>query len=219
MSTAAGSRLGKKKKAQSTQGAEVVPLRSQLRQLTKERLVDAAVELFVEKGYRATSVADIAAAAGTTPTTFYRYFPTKSDIARLLQDRINVEVKKTLDALDQIKRPTRAAIREWVDQYGQMWQRMHVLCDAYWEATATDSKLAAELVPITRELIDSMELISSMPEGKSREKFQSRLVLLYLLMDRLFYLVTIQGHSATATRMLDEFAEITWDALFSGSAK
>jgi AcrR family transcriptional regulator len=211
--------LAKAKKKGDAGGSEVVSLRSQLRQLTRERLVSAAVELFVEKGYRATSVADIAAAAGTTPTTFYRYFPTKSDIARLLQDRINVEVKKTLDALDQIKRPTRVAIREWVDQYGQMWQRMHVLCNAYWEATATDPRLAAELVPITRGLTDSMELISSMPEGKNREKFQSRLVLLYLLMDRLFYLVTIQGHNATAMRMLDEFAEILWDALFSGGAR
>jgi AcrR family transcriptional regulator len=215
MSTVAASRSSKKKKSHDTESAEVVSLRSQLRQLTQERLVSAAVELFVEKGYRATSVADIAAAAGTTPTTFYRYFPTKSDLARLLQDRINVEVKKTLDALDQIKRPTRAAIRDWVDQYGQMWQRMHVLCNAYWEATSTDPKLAAELVPITRQLTDSMELISGMPEGKSREKFQSRLVLMYLLMDRLLYLVNIQGHNATAMRMLDEFADILWDSLFA----
>ena len=100
---------------------KVVSLRSQLKQLTKERLIDSAVELFAEKGYRATSVADIAAAAGTTATTFYRYFPTKSDVARLLQDRINIEVKKTLDALDEVKRPSRAAIRAWIDQYADMW--------------------------------------------------------------------------------------------------
>lgn len=215
MTTASALRASKKGKARGPANGEVVSLRSQLKQLTRERLVSAAVELFAEKGYRATSVADIAAAAGTTATTFYRYFPTKSDIARLLQDRINVEVKKTLDALDEIKRPTRAAIREWVDQYGQMWQRMHVLCDAYWEATSTDPKLAAELVPITSRLIESMKLLESIPEGKARDKFQARLVLLYLLMDRLLYLVSIQGHNATATRMLDEFAEILWESLFS----
>src|SRR5690606_27193523 len=162
--TASALRASKKGKARGPANGEGVSLRSQLKQLTRERLVSAAVELFAEKGYRATSVADIAAAAGTTATTFYRYFPTKSDIARLLQDRINVEVKKTLDALDEIKRPTRAAIREWVDQYGQMWQRMHVLCDAYWEATSTDPKLAAELVPITSRLIESMKLLESIPE-------------------------------------------------------
>ncbi len=70
----------------------------------------------------------------------------------------------------EIKRPTRAAIREWVDQYGQMWQRMHVLCDAYWEATSTDPKLAAELVPITSRLIESMKLLESIPEGKARDE-------------------------------------------------
>jgi AcrR family transcriptional regulator len=214
MTTSSASRASKRGENRRATG-EVTSLRAQLKQLTKERLVSAAVELFAEKGYRATSVADIAAAAGTTATTFYRYFPTKSDVARLLQDRINVEVQKTLDALDEMKRPSRAAVRAWVDQYGQMWQRMHVLCDAYWDATSTDPKLAAELVPITNRLTESMRIMESLPEGKAREKFQSRLVLLYLLMDRLLYLVNIQDHNPTAMRMLDEFSEILWESLFS----
>jgi AcrR family transcriptional regulator len=178
--------------------------------------VSCAVELFAEKGYRGASVAEIAAAAGTTPTTFYRYFATKSDIARLLQERINVEVKATLDALDGVQRPTRAAVRGWIDQYSAMWERQHVLCDAFWEATSTDPALAAELVPITERLTDSMKIVASMPDARSRKKFHARLVMMYLLMDRLLYLVNIQGHNATAQRMLDEFSEILWESLFAG---
>ncbi len=63
-------------------------LRSQLKRLTKERLISSAIELFRLNGFRATSVGDIAKAAGTTPTTFYRYFSSKSDIARLSQGRV-----------------------------------------------------------------------------------------------------------------------------------
>lgn len=198
--------------------AELSPvqsLRSEHKRLTRERLISAAVELFAEHGYRATSVGEIARAAGTTATTFYRYFTGKADIARLLQDRINVEVKKHLDALDEIKRPTRQAVRGWIEQYGQMWRRVHVLCNAYWEATATDPELAAEVVPVTYRLTESMRLLGSLPEGKAREKLQTRLVLMYLLMDRLFYLVNVQGRNATAIRMLEEFSEILWDSLFS----
>lgn len=196
---------------------KIQSLRSEHKRLTRERLISAAVELFAQHSYRATSVGEIARAAGTTPTTFYRYFNGKSDIARLLQDRINVEVQKHLDALDDIKRPTRQAVRGWIEQYGQMWRRVHVLCEAYWEATSTDPELAAELVPVTYRLTESMRLIKAMPESKSRDTFQARLVLMYLLMDRLFYLVNIQGRNATAEKMLDEFSEVLWDTLFSAS--
>lgn len=195
--------------------AEVLPLRNQLRELTKSRLLLSAIELFASLGYRGTSVGEIAKAAGTTPTTFYRYFTSKSDIARLLQDQINIDVRTTLQHLDDVKKPTKQAIRHWLDQYGEMWHRMHVLCDAYWEATSTDPKLAAELVPITYKMTDSMKMMTALPEGEARTKFQTRLVLMYLLMDRLFYLVNIQGRSPVALRMLDEFAEILRSSLFA----
>ena len=90
-----------------------------------------------------------------------------------------------------------------------------LLCDAFWEATSSEPELAAELVPITYRLTESMRLISKMPEGRARDMFQARLVLMYLLMDRLFYLVNIQGRSATAMKMLEEFSEILWESLFS----
>jgi AcrR family transcriptional regulator len=194
---------------------KIESLRDEHKRLTRERLITAAVELFTQHGYRAASVGEIAKAAGTTPTTFYRYFNGKADIARLLQDRINVEVKSHLEALDNIERPTRKAVRGWIDQYGQMWRRVHVLCNAFWEATSTEPELAAELVPITYRLTESMRLISNMPEGRARDTFQARLVLMYLLMDRLFYLVNIQGRSATAMKMLEEFSEILWESLFN----
>jgi AcrR family transcriptional regulator len=194
---------------------EIQSLRSQLKRLTKERLISSAIELFAKNGFRATSVGDIAKAAGTTPTTFYRYFSSKSDIARLLQDHINVDVKSTFERLDDVKRPTKQAIRGWVDQYDQMWQRNHVLCDAFWEATSTDPQLAAELVPITYRLTESIKLVQSLGEGENKSKFQTRLVLMYLLMDRLLYLVNIQQRNANGLRMLDEFSEILRSALFS----
>jgi AcrR family transcriptional regulator len=194
---------------------EIQSLRSQLKRLTKERLISSAVELFTKNGFRATSVGDIAKAAGTTPTTFYRYFSSKSDIARLLQDHINVDVKATFERLDEVKRPTKQAIRGWLDQYDQMWQRNHVLCEAFWEATSTDPELAADLVPVTYRLTESMKMVQSLADGENKTKFQTRLVLMYLLMDRLLYLVNIQQRNANGLRMLDEFSEILRSALFS----
>jgi AcrR family transcriptional regulator len=213
MSTSGTAR--KRRSEAESEVTEIQSLRSQLKRLTKERLISSAVELFAKNGFRATSVGEIAKAAGTTPTTFYRYFSSKSDIARLLQEHINIDVKSTFERLDEVKRPTRQAIRGWVDQYDQMSQRNHVLCDAFWEATSTDPELAAELVPITYRLTESMKMLQSRAEGENKTKFQTRLVLMYLLMDRLLYLVHIQQRNANGLRMLDEFSEILRGALFS----
>jgi AcrR family transcriptional regulator len=46
----------------------------------RERLVVAAVDLFTEQGYDATTVAQIVERAGTTKSTFFRYFPDKREL-------------------------------------------------------------------------------------------------------------------------------------------
>jgi len=61
-----------------------------------ERLVAAAVDLFTEQGYDATTVAQIAERAGVTKSTFFRHFPDKRELlvagqqtlSRLLADGI-----------------------------------------------------------------------------------------------------------------------------------
>ncbi len=47
---------------------------------TRERILDAALELFELQGYEATTTAHIAAAAGVTPMTFFRHYPTKESV-------------------------------------------------------------------------------------------------------------------------------------------
>lgn len=42
--------------------------------------LDAALGLFLEKGYAATSLEDVARAAGVSSATVYKHFPTKADL-------------------------------------------------------------------------------------------------------------------------------------------
>ncbi len=44
------------------------------------RLISAAIELFEEQGYEATTVAEIAERAGLTKRTFFRYFSDKREV-------------------------------------------------------------------------------------------------------------------------------------------
>ena len=54
--------------------------REQSKDQTRERLIDAARTTFVKKGYVATSVEDIASAAGYTRGAFYSNFDGKSEL-------------------------------------------------------------------------------------------------------------------------------------------
>lgn len=47
---------------------------------TPHAIAAAAQRLFVERGFEATSVADVTAAVGISTRTFFRYFPTKADV-------------------------------------------------------------------------------------------------------------------------------------------
>ncbi len=56
------------------------PLQARKQHFVRREIWEAAIELFSQKGYDAITVEEIAAAAGVSRRTFFRYFPSKDDL-------------------------------------------------------------------------------------------------------------------------------------------
>jgi AcrR family transcriptional regulator len=113
-----------------------------LRERSKARrraaIIRAGLELFAERGYDATTVADIAAAAEVAPRTVAMYFPSKQDIA---MSRFSQEVSGLLEAL-RARRPGEDAL-----SVIERWLRTEKP-RAHWELT----ELALRMFRVNPEL-------------------------------------------------------------------
>src|SRR5438445_797800 len=60
---------------------------------TRERILNAAMEVFAARGYHGTVVDTITAASGTSKGAFYHYFPSKQAIFLTLMDELASDVE------------------------------------------------------------------------------------------------------------------------------
>jgi AcrR family transcriptional regulator len=95
-------------------------LRERKKQRTREQIVEAAMRLFAERGYQATTIPDIAAAADVAPRTFFSHFPSKEAV-------VFHNVDRELDGLGNALRnrlPGETAfdaLRRWIDAMFDEW--------------------------------------------------------------------------------------------------
>ncbi|WP_375001831.1 TetR/AcrR family transcriptional regulator [Aeromicrobium sp. CTD01-1L150] len=91
-------------------------LRERKKRRTRDAIQDAALHLYREQGYAQTTLEQVAAVADVSPSTLFRYFPSKPDT--VLYDRVDPIVIDAILAQPEELTPleaVRAALRAVVD--------------------------------------------------------------------------------------------------------
>jgi AcrR family transcriptional regulator len=83
-----------------------VGLRERKKLKTKAAIRKEAMRLFLEKGFDATTIEEIAAAVEISPSTFFNYFPTKEDV--VFEDELDPLILAAFDAQPEGTNPIRA---------------------------------------------------------------------------------------------------------------
>ena len=111
-------------------------LRAAQKQMTRELFLTKALELFEEKGYAATTVDDIATAAGSTRTTFYLHFASKAEVMSALLAKVDAILTSADDPPlpDVVASGSRALIRAWLDRKFTQWDEIKPYLVASYQA-------------------------------------------------------------------------------------
>lgn len=139
-------------------------------EIKRQHIVSTANELFYQRGYHQTSLANIADACGIPKGNFYFYFKTKDDILTAVVDdreeRLKVRLeewgKEYADPLDRLLRMSEIVVRDWSEivRYGCPMgtlalelgkqddePRRHALCQFELMLTWAEAQFAALLGP------------------------------------------------------------------------
>lgn len=85
---------------------------------TMRRLLNAGCTLFTEGGYEATTIDQIASAAGVSRAAFYLHFESKSDIIHALANDVAESLRKRYDVLIELgPDPSMPAVTRWVADF------------------------------------------------------------------------------------------------------
>ncbi|MGW5642451.1 TetR/AcrR family transcriptional regulator [Saccharopolyspora sp. NPDC003752] len=97
-------------------------LREQQKRQTRATILDAAAELIGRRGFRETTIDDIAKAVGASRATLYSYFPSKDLIVREIVIEMWDRAESLYRDFGALEEWSRASIGGWVENVVATWE-------------------------------------------------------------------------------------------------
>jgi AcrR family transcriptional regulator len=194
-------------------GDRPVSLREQQKLYTRQRLTEAALEVFDRQGYVSATIEDIVATAGASRATFYLHFRGKNEVVRDFLARLTAESFEIYRSLDEVASGyTWQEMRAWVTQTVTFWDRNRALVKAVGEAVAVEPDLAEAFVDSVERTVDVMTNYLESWSGADRAAARLRATLLILQLERFCFFWKVQGVDVKRTLALDAITDMWWHA-------
>ncbi len=129
----------------------------------REQFLDAALGLFSERGFDATSMKDLAEATGAAPGLVYHYFGSKNELlAAVLAERSFFPKLRSL-LTDLPDRPAAEVLTELAERFEAMLSEREAVVRLVAHEAQTDGQIRAEL---QRRIDDATEVVARYLESR-----------------------------------------------------
>lgn len=190
-------------------------------EVRKQQILDAALNLFAQHGFAATSTKRIAQEVGVTEGLIFHYFPSKADLLMAVATQRRTFLGEATALLQQAEgRPARVVLGGIVLGWVEAIQRQADLVTMLLVESQTNPELAAVFRGVVRQMVTAMtgylsgrvragELRSDLPVATSAMIFFSSLMM--------FFLTNRELEPSAWQERATEFTTEVLDAWFRGA--
>ena len=173
----------------------------------REQLIRAALEVFQEKGFHATTVRDIGRAAGLTQGTIYNYVRSKEDILFLVCDRVIAQYISSMEEAAAATGDPAARLREALRGVTRvMIEQKSAILLVYHDSHNLDRRSLRSLLARVQDWITQFERLVA--DGLGRESLpKTRLSLLTNIVTFLPALIALRAWSLPKDLTNDQYAD------------
>ncbi|HDS1738612.1 TetR/AcrR family transcriptional regulator [Pseudomonas putida] len=193
-------------------------IREEQKQRTRDRLLDAAFEVFSEVGFRAATIDEIMKRAGANRATFYLHFTDKLDIAAGIGRRSSMAVSDRFRQLDRMESPSCAEVRAWLESDFNHRSVDKVMVDIIHEASSADPRFGQEYMDYFVRVAERVMVntVSRWPE-EQRPMARMKIVCLFTMLHRVEFHLLCQELDFGTYDPLGAIAELIWKELFTST--
>ncbi|MEU8524597.1 MULTISPECIES: TetR/AcrR family transcriptional regulator [Streptomyces] len=144
-------------------------LRERKKRETKQRISDIATGLFLERGFAAVTIAEIAEAADVSVNTVYNYFPAKEDLFLDRMDGVTQRLARMIRGRDKGESAADAVLRELRQDIGAVSPAYGLMdgFDAFMRVIDDAPTLKARLFHVQHQVHDAVVAVLREETGAS----------------------------------------------------
>ena len=183
---------------------------------TRQRLLDAAADVFDRIGYHAARVDDVVAAAESSHGTFYLYFTSKEDLFEQLVGEVATELHSLIGELAPVTNSARgrAALRAWLARVSKVYARHGRVIRAWTEAELSGDPVGRHGEDVLTGLALALTRRMRVPKRSGLDPTVATLALMMMVERLNYYAASGQVELHDEDELLDTLTDVIMAAAF-----